>query len=203
VRSDVRERKRALRRRARQSLRVVPAERGASAIARLCEWRALAEARVVSLYAALPGEINVEPLAEWLWARGSAVLFPRIEGRDLALVPVREWSQLAPGAHGIREPLPGLPSVAAEDVGVFVIPGLFFDRAGRRLGRGRGFYDRLLAAAGTRAVRVGLCLAEQLIEEVPREPWDERMDWIATDAELVRTAARPLEGSFSETRRQQ
>jgi 5-formyltetrahydrofolate cyclo-ligase len=199
----MRERKRALRRRARLSDLAASPERNAAVVARLCELPVLSSARCVSLYAALPGELDLLALARILWNRGALVLFPRIEGRDLALVPVAEERELSPGAHGIREPSAAHSPVPVERVDVFVLPGLFFDRAGRRLGRGRGYYDRLLIGARAGATRIGVCLAERLIGDVPCEPWDEPVHWIATDAELAEALPRPRESPFPHSRRQQ
>jgi 5-formyltetrahydrofolate cyclo-ligase len=77
-------------------------------------------------------------------------------------------------------------------------PGLAFDRSCNRLGRGKGFYDRFLAAARVASrdlVAIGICLAEQLVQDVPCDPHDQPLDGVITDREtlLVRPAreARP------------
>ena len=69
---------------------------------------------------------------------------------------------------------------------VFLVPGLLFDRAGRRLGRGGGHFDRLLARACPGALRVGVCVAERVVDELPEGPWDVRMHRIVTEHETLR-----------------
>jgi 5-formyltetrahydrofolate cyclo-ligase len=66
---------------------------------------------------------------------------------------------------------------------MIVVPGLAFDRSGRRLGRGGAYYDRFLAglnAAGQKYTAIGLCMAAQIVPEVPTEKWDKKMDGICS-----------------------
>jgi 5-formyltetrahydrofolate cyclo-ligase len=66
--------------------------------------------------------------------------------------------------------------VAPEEIDLILIPGLAFTRKGERLGRGGGYYDRFLARVGLRAVKLGICFKEQLLEELPIESHDARVD---------------------------
>jgi 5-formyltetrahydrofolate cyclo-ligase len=122
------------------------------------------------------------------------VVLPRIEGRQLSLHEVRCGAELVLGAQGILEPRADLLPVAADRVDVFLIPGLYFDRVGNRLGRGWGCYDRLLAAARADAERIGLCFADRVIDEVPAAPWDQPMDRVITEREEIRTPGGPHRG---------
>jgi 5-formyltetrahydrofolate cyclo-ligase len=63
-----------------------------------------------------------------------------------------------------------------------LVPGLAWDRDGRRLGRGAGYYDRLLASPGWRAFRCGVFFAGQEVARVPVEAWDVRLDAVVTEA---------------------
>ncbi|RYD45106.1 MAG: 5-formyltetrahydrofolate cyclo-ligase, partial [Verrucomicrobiaceae bacterium] len=87
---------------------------------------------------------------------------------------------LAEGSFGIMEPAEGSPEVAVEEIDAFLCPGLAFDRKGGRLGRGRGFYDRLLAKAREDAVKIGLCHGFQMVEDTFSEEHDVRMDEVFT-----------------------
>ena len=66
------------------------------------------------------------------------------------------------------------------------MPGILFDRRGRRLGRGLGHFDRLLANARTDAVRVGCSYADRVVEELPEESWDILMHVVVTEREVIR-----------------
>jgi 5-formyltetrahydrofolate cyclo-ligase len=146
------------------------------------------ERALVALYVPLRGEVGTEEIFDALWSSGALTALPRIEGSELQLRMVTRGAELVPGALGVREPRAEDPPVAAHEVDAFLVPGLLFDRSGARLGRGRGYYDRLLGLARREALRVGLCFSEHLIAELPVAPWDERMDYVITDRETLASA---------------
>ena len=90
--------------------------------------------------------------------------------------------ELAPARFGLREPSADAPQVAVSDVAAFVVPGLAFDRAGGRIGWGRGHYDATFAAASPTALRVGLAYECQLIDHVTPEPHDVALHILITEA---------------------
>lgn len=142
--------------------------------------------RCVALYAATAWEVGLEQVAAELLRRHVRLAFPRVVGDELGLLAVEDLATLSPGYRGIPEPEPGGERVPVADVDVFLVPGLLFDRAGHRLGRGGGHYDRLLRGARPDALRVGICYAERLVAEVPAEEMDVSMDLIVTEAEVLR-----------------
>jgi 5-formyltetrahydrofolate cyclo-ligase len=146
------------------------------------EWRA---ARVVLLYRNLPSEFSTVGLANAAWRSGKRVAMPRVAAAgELALHEVRAWTDLRPGAFGIHEPLPALPLVRPGDVDLAFVPGVAWTRAGDRLGRGGGFYDRLLPHLG---LAWGLAFDVQVMAEVPMEPHDGRVRrvWSASAVEAA------------------
>jgi 5-formyltetrahydrofolate cyclo-ligase len=70
---------------------------------------------------------------------------------------------------------------------VILVPGVAFTRAGQRLGRGGGYYDRLLSALPAKAVRLGVCFELQIVDELPSEPHDMRVDGVVTEREVLGT----------------
>ena len=125
-----------------------------SAVERLPEFRA---ARTVAVFAALPDEpATDEVLARWASTR-------RVFG-----------------AFGILEPQGERPCPAGE-IDLVVCPGVAFTADGRRLGRGRGYYDRYLGDPAFRGFRVGVCYAHQLVDDLPVEPHDVFMDYVITN----------------------
>jgi len=137
------------------------------------------EVRTLSAFAALPGEPDLLPLLAEFPDR--QWIFPRVENELLMLHPVADpSSDLLPGAFGIREPSPALPIVGIEEIDAFLCPGLAFDPNGGRLGRGRGFYDRLLAQARPDARKLGIAFPFQLVANTFPEPHDVRMDQVLT-----------------------
>ena len=91
------------------------------------------------------------------------------------------------GRFGIREPRPDNgpvePGAAAGEDVVWLVPGLGFDRSGRRLGRGRGYYDRLLR--GVRGLTIGVAFDWQIVPEIPAGALDARMDMLVTETALI------------------
>ena len=180
-------------RRAASAARDAVRNRAAAATAACAHLSALApyrSAEVVLWYVSMPSELATPPAIEAALAEGKRVAVPWCDGDDLGLWRLESVSELEPGTWGIPEPPPSRRQeperlVAPEAIDLVVVPGLAFDRRGRRLGHGKGYYDRLLARSS--AVRAGLCYEAQVFPNVPVGPRDAVMDWIVTER-----GARPI-----------
>ncbi|GAB4254352.1 MAG: 5-formyltetrahydrofolate cyclo-ligase [Candidatus Methylacidiphilales bacterium] len=169
--------KTALRREARAKLRLIPP--AARAHAGLCIARTLQtlplwqNARTILAFQPLPDEPDIRSL----WSDGfdpdKTWVFPKIEADQLVLYRVRASLDFAPGSFRILEPL-GRPDdgISPASIDLALVPGLAFDRHGGRLGRGQGFYDRLLAHPEWRGVTLGIAFLESEQPAIPREPHD-------------------------------
>ena len=91
---------------------------------------------------------------------------------------ISERSELLPGRFGVLEPNEGCPLVPLNQLDLVFVPGVAYDFAGRRLGRGKGFYDRLLAEV--RGHKCGVAFDAQIVAAVPEEPHDMRLNSILT-----------------------
>ena len=174
-----------------QARRILAAERSrpaAIAVRTLCELPELGRARTVALYAAIGDEVPVDAAAGAILQRGGRTLYPVRTDAGLELALVGGEHRLWPGPSGIGEPGLDAPRVDVDEVDVFVVPGLLFDRAGRRLGRGGGQYDRLLARARADAASIGICYADRVVDELPQDPWDIAMSLVVTDRFVLRSA---------------
>jgi 5-formyltetrahydrofolate cyclo-ligase len=150
----------------------------------------LAPGAVVALYAAIRNELPADLVAAAAARRGLAVAYPRVVRGDRVLrFHLASPTDLRPGTFGIPEPTADRPAVALDDLAVVVVPALLFDRAGRRLGWGGGYYDTTLPA--TPAVRVGLAFELQLVDELPAAAHDQPVHLIATDVALHDGAPGP------------
>jgi 5-formyltetrahydrofolate cyclo-ligase len=142
----------------------------------------LSPGQVVALYAAKGSEVDTSKIDGFARAHGLTVAYPRVDGRARLLafhaVPP---DALAPAGFGLREPSADAPAVAVRDIAAFVVPGLAFDRAGGRLGWGRGHYDATLAAASPDALRIGLTYERLVVDELAREPHDAALHFIITE----------------------
>lgn len=134
----------------------------------------------VAVYAALPDEASLARLTDRLSANGVVVAFPRVGGGRLAFCACTA-AELVPAPFGLMEPPPGYPELPLDRFDLFLVPGVGFTESGRRIGYGRGYYDRALAEAGPRPARVGVGFEVQLCPALPLEPHDQPLDGLVTE----------------------
>jgi 5-formyltetrahydrofolate cyclo-ligase len=159
----------------------------AACITSLPVWRRIP---TVLLFLSTAREIDTSPLLEAALSCGKRVFAPRVEGERLCFLRVYDaqgpWQY---GAFHIWEPITrreedrllGDFPARGNFPALIITPGAAFDREGRRLGHGRGYYDRFFAeldGQGVSYTTLGLCMASQLVERVPVEPWDKTMDGV-------------------------
>ena len=166
-----------LRKSLRQRRAALTADEVRVASERCCAHAAALVHGVVALYAPVRGEIDPGHL------HVQDAVWPRIDGEHIRFCQ----GPLQPGRYDIPE-----PTGAERQPDVILVPGVAFDRRGHRLGYGRGYYDRALAAR-PQARRIGLCHSFQLVEALPEEAHDEPVDYIVTPDGVQATNARPKE----------
>ena len=130
-------------------------------------------AHTLLLYYSLPDEVNTHDFIR-KWSAHKQILLPVVIGDDLELRHYTGPADLKKGAYGIEEPV-GEPFTDYDSIDLAIIPGVAFDTHGNRLGRGKGYYDRLLPRL-PHTYKIGICFPFQLVEEVPTEAQDVRMD---------------------------
>ncbi len=144
------------------------------------------------LFLSTATEVDTQQLALQAWADQKRVLAPRVTWDQRRMLPI-EIQSLATGVEegymGIREPVEGMPAPVS-DIDLVIVPGLGFDEAGNRLGRGRGFYDRFLRHPDFRGVSCALAFEEQVLPSIPVEPSDARVAMLVTDVTVRRFAAQ-------------
>jgi 5-formyltetrahydrofolate cyclo-ligase len=141
---------------------------------------------IVSGFSPLKSEINPLPLMRKLAAAGASLALPVVQGRGKPLI-MRAFAfgdALASGQWGIREPKPEAAEVAPD---ILLVPLLAFDRSGRRIGYGAGYYDMTIARfrAMKQVAAVGIAYAAQEITEVPVTDRDARLDLVLTERDVV------------------
>jgi 5-formyltetrahydrofolate cyclo-ligase len=168
------------------------ARRSAEVTGRLQATPAWKEAGVLLCFLSMPGELDSAGLIRAAHASGKRVAVPRIERDairfyflppDTGELPRDRWGIPVPSAEW--EPL-----VLRRGTRFLVAaPGLAFDRVGNRLGRGKGYYDKFLmearSAVGDGVTVIGVCLSDQLVQEVPHTERDQRLDGVVTERESV------------------
>ena len=135
----------------------------------------LASTKTILAYYSLPDEVDTRQLLDDLVAEGKTVLLPKvIDDENMEIRRYTGRQDLEEGILHLMEPI-GEPFTAYEDIDIVVVPGLAFDAAGHRLGRGRGYYDRFLHRK-SHPYCVGVCFDFQKVAEVPVEEYDIPVD---------------------------
>ncbi len=174
-----------LRARIREELKKMPPERRAAAsveaCARLTQQEIWQKAQSVLFYAPLPGELDLWPLLMNALAAGKTVSLPRFDAEQKGYMAchIRNAAKdLREGEFGIREPGESCERISLNRLDLILVPGIAFDLNGYRLGRGKGYYDRLLAEAS--GPTCGVAFDEQIVSQIPTEPHDVRLNCILT-----------------------
>lgn len=192
---DLKATKAALRNRMREGLRTLDAaaraEEATAIRAAIRHWPRWARARCVLAFLPLPTEVDLRPLLAEALGRGVRVAVPESD-MDGTFQP-RELASVDP--HDLETDAMGIPvprrrvTVPVQEIEVVLVPGVAFDPAGRRLGRGGGFYDRFLSRLPRPASTVGVCFGVQRVASVPTGEGDVPVEWLAMPGDVV--AAQP------------
>ena len=160
----------------------------------------LRTAKMIMLYIELPCEFPITPFfVPLLNHPARRVVIPWCDGNRLRLFRLASsdevegqddfrkicFERLAPGAFGIQEPKESFRLrseflIEPQQLDLVIMPGLGFDTACRRLGRGKGYYDRFVTTLRSGVPLAGVCFDEQIIETVPTEPHDRSLDYVVT-----------------------
>ena len=173
--------KQELRKMLRQQKITGSAAEASAIIRRLKEHPLILQAHTLFIYNALADEVPTQPLIDEMVEKGKTVLLPRvISDTEMELRHYTGQGDLREGAYGIMEPTGELFSDYA-DIQVAIVPGMAFDTAGHRLGRGKGYYDRFLPLL-PKAYKIGICYPSRLLAEIPTDSHDILMDEVITQS---------------------
>lgn len=136
----------------------------------------IGSARCVMAYYPLPDEPDIVPVLAELSRRGKQVLLPAVVGDDIELRDFNAEGKLDKGAYHILEPRQH-SALTPQDIDVVLVPGVAFTADGKRLGRGRGYYDRFLPQA-PKAWKIGVAFPFQLIDEIETDVYDRPVDLV-------------------------
>ena len=146
-------------------------------------------AKTVLFYASFRTEVDTSGLIEESLKMGKAIFLPKVDriSHRLRLYEIKNLRELSPGCMGIPEPsLPENRLREIKDVDLIIIPGVGFDRSGNRLGYGAGYYDILLSDVKKKVPFIALAYTEQILDSIPPENHDVRVDMIVTDEQIMK-----------------
>jgi 5-formyltetrahydrofolate cyclo-ligase len=174
-------------------LRSFSPEKRASDSAKLCaslgQQDFFRNATSILFFAPLPEEPDLWPLLSEVLAGKKLVALPCFDSENQAYVPRRVRDihvEIISGKFGIREPAPTCVATPLQDLDLVLVPGVAFEIDGHRLGRGKGFYDRLLE--NFTGKKIGIAFDEQIVDAVPAGKNDVKMDLIVTPTRLVKSS---------------
>ena len=168
--------------------KISPAVRAVESI-ELCERlkAQIPSAHTILFYAPLADELDVWPMMEMSLALGTNCALPFFDAEKKsygAKLLKTLATDIVIGKFGVREPAPSCAEISLSQFDLTLVPGLAFDLSGHRLGRGRGFYDRLLEKVS--GIKCGVAYDFQLLENILTEPHDAKVDFILTPSRCVR-----------------
>jgi 5-formyltetrahydrofolate cyclo-ligase len=145
-----------------------------------------ARAKVLALYAPIFNEVDTAEVFDAALAASKMVLYPAVSGESLVFRRVLSLGSLRKGAFGVLEPDSSCRTYEPREVDTVLIPGVVFDVAGRRLGYGKGYYDKTLHSLEGSGKLVGFCLDFQVVDVITDEPHDVKMDLLITEKRVIR-----------------
>ena len=148
------------------------------------------DAKSVLMYVSFRTEVDSFEQLSKILCLGKKLIVPLVNSKQktLSLYEIKDITELEAGYKDIPEPNVNEDrKVELKDIDIVVIPGTGFDIKGNRLGYGGGYYDRLLSKTEKKIPKVALAFEEQILDVVPSEPHDIKMDIIITDERVIRT----------------
>lgn len=166
---------------------------------RAVEFHLYIDSPAVALYSAAGSEVATDHIRDHALGIGKELFYPSVaEDGALRWIRCRPGAGFVRGRYGILEPS-GTEYLAATDGLVVFVPGVAFNLCGERLGRGQGWYDRAIVSLGDGVHTIGLAYEVQLVEYVPTEPWDRRVQYLITEGRIVDCRDWPLASGVPET----
>jgi len=190
----IQEEKKQLRAHMRQILASTPADERLKAsqtimgmLQSLPAWKT---APVVLAFLPLPTEVDLRPLLDTALAEGKLVALPRCQpDNNLSFHQIHAGYQCAvcTGPYSLQEPPQAWPEIDPSTLpagSLMLVPGLAFTSTGSRLGKGKGYYDRLLAGIPSRIFTIGVCFNQQLLEHIPNNERDKPVGQVVTERQM-------------------
>ncbi len=135
------------------------------------------KARVIMVYLAKKDEVDTTPIIREAQKQGKKVVVPVVDGDEL--LPCELGEELTSGPFSVLQPVEK-KEVAPQDLDLIIVPGRAFDLSGRRLGRGRGFYDRFLSSLPEGVPVIGICYSCQVFDSIPTGPYDKKVHHVVS-----------------------
>jgi 5-formyltetrahydrofolate cyclo-ligase len=154
---------------------------------KVLRFSAYLRSQAVALYSPIQNEVETVAIRDHALTNGKTVYYPKLVGETaLELVQIDSVEDFRRGRLGVLEPI-GSQRLFENDQNLMtiVVPGVVFDSLGNRIGRGMGWYDRLLKSVPRNVVTLGLAYEFQTVPEIPVDEWDERVNYVITERRII------------------
>ena len=162
------------------------AEQSSKVVAAVEQMPSFQSAKTVLIYYPTHNEVDLLSLIK-RYKKEKTFLFPVVHRKTMTACPYEGNAKMHRGKFNIPEPTTE-PYVG--DIDLILVPGVGFDKRGNRLGRGGGYYDKFITRLGRKTLLVGVGYDFQLVEEVPANRWDKRLDYVVTPSNGTITTKR-------------
>lgn len=152
------------------------AEQSSKVVAAVEQMPSFQSAKTVLIYYPTHNEVDLLSLIK-RYKKEKTFLFPVVHRKTMTACPYEGNAKMHRGKFNIPEPTTE-PYVG--DIDLILVPGVGFDKSGNRLGRGGGYYDKFITRLGRKTLLVGVGYDFQLVEEIPANSWDKRLDYVVT-----------------------
>ena len=144
-------------------------------------------AKTILFYVSYDNEVFTHDMIKSCINQGKSVIVPisNVENKSLILSEISDWTDLVEGAYGILEPKKeSITTASIDEIGLIIVPGVGFDKKGHRIGHGMGYYDKLLHVCKD-ITKIGLSFELQLLDSLPVEDHDIKMNIIITEKQVI------------------
>ena len=140
-------------------------------------------AKTICFFVSFNSEVNTHNMIKEAIKEGKTVCVPTATDHTLIMSKINDFNDLnKKNKYGILEPSK-LNKIKKEEVDLIIVPGTVFDKECHRIGYGKGYYDSLLK--GYKGLSIGICFDLQIIDKVPRNEWDEKINMIITEKRMI------------------
>ncbi len=155
-------------------------------VGRLVSLGEYSKAKTILTYVSMDEEVSTRELIPRAISDGKCVVVPAVshDEKTMTLHEIKSPEELGPGYRGINEPKNRGTCFECERIDLAIVPGLAFDKRGNRLGRGKGMFDKLFAAAG--CIRIALAFDFQVVGEVPVEAYDVPVHFVVSENRILK-----------------
>lgn len=146
-------------------------------------------AKIIFAFVSFESEVDTHQIINQALKDSKTICVPRIESKErgMEIFKINSLDELETGYFGILEPKKSCPSIDPQKIDLILMPGVAFDREGGRVGYGKGFYDNFLRKMNKKVDKIALAYDFQLLDKVPMDEFDVRIDGVITEQQLYTT----------------